>query len=658
LLRFSDYPARNLDAALTKEWLETNGIGGFSSSTIVGLNTRRYHGLLTAATHPPVGRVVLLSKLEETIIVSDARTEISCNEYSGAIHPTGHQYLSEFRLDPFPVFVYSIGEVALEKSVFLVQGENTVVVEYKSNEACALEIQPLIAFRDYHSLTRANGVISSVVQFDTGSAVVHPYLDLPQLYFAHNASEFRQTGSWYYNFRYRVEQERGLDSEEDLFNPFLLRFELDRFRRACIVVSVHPRGVQELDFLRSREVQRRSQISARCPSPDSFEADLTAAAEQFIVARGNLQTIIAGYHWFSDWGRDTMIGLPGLAISTGRFDVAKNILLAFANAVDMGMVPNRWPDAGVEPEYNTADATLWFFEAIGKLVRRTGDYQFLADHLLDKLTSIIDWHVRGTRFGIRMAANGLLSCGETGADPKFATQLTWMDARCGDAAVTPRVGMPVEIEALWYTALCWMEHFSANLGNQAQAEYYNAMASTAKHAFEPLFWNEEAKCLYDVVEGDVRDPSIRPNQIFAISLSHPLLAGERARQVVERVQQDLLTPVGLRSLAPSDSRYAGRYEGGPSTRDSRYHQGTVWSWLLGPFITAYLRVNEDGAAARQQASEWLNAIKQHLQEAGLGQISEIFDGDFPHNPRGCIAQAWSVGEVLRVVSDLKHQQTA
>lgn len=635
MIRFTNYPARDLDAALRKEWLETNGIGGFGSSTIAGLNTRRYHGLLTAATKPPLGRFVLLSKLEESLISGNSRVELACNEYPGVIHPDGYIYLEEFRLNPFPIFVYRVGDLAIQKRVFAVHGENTIVVEYEANLPCSLEIRPLIAFRDYHSLTHRNDALNGDLQISPQLVTITPYDSLPALHFAHNAAAIEKTGEWYQNFHYRVEQERGLDHEEDLFNPFVMRFELTDGQPVVVIASTERRETEDAATFREREIARR-------PHPGG----LVAAADQFIVQRGELQAIIAGYHWFSDWGRDAMIALPGLTLTTGRIEMAKKILLAFAGTVSDGMLPNRWPDAGEAPEYNTADATLWFFEAIGALMRNTADYNVLRANLLDTLTSIVEWHVRGTRFGIKVEENGLLACGEPG------TQLTWMDAKVNGVPVTPRIGMPVEIEALWYNALRTMEHLFTQLGDVASAKKYSAMAAKARDAFESLFWNDSASCLYDVVCRDLRDASIRPNQILALSLTHPLITGERARKVIARVQRDLLTPFGLRTLSPEDSRYVGRYEGSPEVRDAAYHQGTVWPWLLGPFITAYLRVHHKSSESMQQAREWLRNMESDLCDAGLGQISEIFDGDPPHRPRGCIAQAWSVGEILRVLAEL------
>jgi predicted glycogen debranching enzyme len=362
-----------------------------------------------------------------------------------------------------------------------------------------------------------------------------------------------------------------------------------------------------------------------------------SAAGQFIVQRDELRSVIAGYHWFSDWGRDAMIALPGLTLATGRPEIAKDILLAFARSIDQGMLPNRFPDAGETPEYNTVDATLWFFAAADALVRATVDLQFVKEHLYEKLVNIVDWHERGTRYGIHTDADGLLACGE---------RLTWMDARVGDWVVTPRSGKPVEVQALWYNALRTLEAFAAQFGDTVTSSRCLSLAlDLVRPNFVRLFWNDGADCLYDVVNGDTRDASIRPNQIFAVSLPYTMLPEDRAHKVVDVVQRELLTPYGLRTLATTDPRYRGRYEGDQLSRDAAYHQGTVWPWLLGPFLTAYMKVN--GPESRDGMAHWLAPFREHLRTAGLGQISEIFDGDPPHQPRGCIAQAWSIAEILR-----------
>jgi len=652
MIQFTQETCGDLEAALRREWLETNGLGGFASSTIIGLNTRRYHGLLVAATKPPIGRLVMLSKLEETLFIEGQAFALSANRYPGAVHPQGFRYLKRFRLDPFPVFTYEVEGIEIEKTVFMVHGENSTVVQYElknnhpeSPKNLALEIRPLIAFRDYHSTTHQNNAISAAVDENPGLTTVTPYQGLPSVHLAHNAIELRKVGVWYRNFEYDAEHERGLDFSEDLFNPYVLRFDLRLRPEASVIASTEKRNVSNVAAYRQTAMTRHRNAVPSSPVEDNFRQTLAAAADQYIVSRGDQKTVIAGYHWFSDWGRDTMIALPGLTLPTGKYDVARSILRTFAKHVDQGMLPNRFPDAGETPEYNTVDATLWFFEAARAFLAYTGDVDFVRAELYPVFADIIAWHVRGTRYGIKVDPSGLLTSGEPGV------QLTWMDAKVGDWVVTPRRGKPVEIQALWYNALCIMENLAGKFGDEAEQERYRGMATVASWSFNRLFWNEKESCLYDVVNGGPPDASIRPNQIIAVSLTHSMLPPERATKVVEKVQKHLLTPYGLRSLAPSDPQYRGRYTGGPAERDGAYHQGTVWPWLIGPFITAYVKTNGESESARAQAGEWLKPLQDHLSEGGLGQISEIFDGDAPQRPCGCIAQAWSVGEVLRAYAE-------
>ncbi len=632
MIQLDQQSCRNLDIASSREWLETNGIGGFSSSTIVGLNTRRYHGLLTAATKPPVGRMVLLSKLEETLVVDGRRYELSANQYPGVVHPQGFNYQTGFRLDPFPIFTYEIEGIRIDKSVFMVQGENTTVVQYHTSSPtnATLEIRPLIAFRDYHSTTHENSALVQHVQIESGLATLKPYTDLPALYLAHNAREIDANGFWYRNFQYAVEQERGLDFVEDLFSPCVLTFDLES--TATVIASTQPHDVSQADEYRNRRKTSRS-------ANDLIDT-LTTAADQFIVAREQGKTVIAGYHWFADWGRDTMIALPGLALATGRIEVAKSILREFAKHVDQGMLPNRFPDAGETPEYNTVDATLWYFEAVRSLLHHTNDYDFVRENLYDVLKNIIKWHIKGTRYRIHVDDDGLLYSGEPGV------QLTWMDAKVGDWVVTPRHGKPVEIQALWYNALKVMEHLAGAFEDATAKDKFAVMAQQASDSFNKQFWNAELGCLYDVVDGESFDASIRPNQVIAVSLANSMVSTEQARSILAVVERELLTPRGLRTLSPKEPKYVGKYHGDPRSRDGAYHQGTIWPWLMGPYITAYNKTFGT-EAGREFASQWFVQFQEHLREACLGQVSEIFDGDAPHHPRGCVAQAWSVSELLR-----------
>jgi predicted glycogen debranching enzyme len=661
MIEIDQESCRNLGTALSREWLETNGIGGFSSSTIVGLNTRRYHGLLTAATKPPVGRLVLLSKLEETLIIDGQRYDLSANQYPGAVHPQGFQYQTGFRLDPFPSFTYEIQGVRLEKSVFMLQGQNTTVVQYDifktksqaDSSSLSLEIRPLIAFRDYHSTTHENGALNPHVETENGLTTIKPYEDLPALHFAHDADAIDTNGFWYRNFQYAVEQERGLNFAEDLFNPCTFTFALNASASINLIASTERRDVSQANAYRKAELERRELLSGNSARGEANQlvTALTAAADQFIVARERCKTVIAGYHWFADWGRDTMIALPGLTLATGHPEIARSIIAEFANHVDRGMLPNRFPDAGETPEYNTVDATLWFFEAVRSLLQYTNDYEFVRENLYAVLSDIVDWHVRGTRYNIHVDDDGLLYSGEPGV------QLTWMDAKVGDWVVTPRHGKPVEIQALWYNALRVMEQLATKFKDAKAKKKYAAMADKARASFTEMFWNEGAGCLYDVINGKARDASIRPNQILSVSLTNSMVTSKRAKSILSAVERELLTPRGLRTLSPTDANYIGRYEGDPRSRDCAYHQGTVWPWLMGPFITAYVKTF--GRKVGQDfANEWLSQFQGHLSESCLGQVSEIFDGDALHTPRGCVAQAWSVAELLRAAIENVYSTSA
>jgi len=628
----------------TREWLETNGLGGFASSTVAGLHTRRYHGLLVAALRSTGGRVVMLSKLEESVIVDGRRYELSANQYPGTIHPNGYEFLREFRHEPFPAFTFRVEEVEIEKRVFMIHGQNKTVVEYevRAGAGCVLELRPLIAFRDYHSLTRRNPVLDPTVGIETGMAALKPYVDLPALYLAHNADELETGGSWYHNFQYDVERERGMEYEEDLFQPLTARFYLSPGRGATVIASTAKMDARLAPDLRRSEIERRIEVSRVPLCADPFVRALAKAADQFIVRRGELHSVIAGYHWFSDWGRDAMISLPGLTLVTGRYEMARRILRAFAAHADRGMLPNSFPAAGEKPSYNTVDASLWMFGAVHALLRHTADYDFVRAELYPTLQNIVEWYWRGTRFGIRVDGDGLVMAGEKGV------QLTWMDAKVGEWVVTPRQGKAVEIQALWYHALRVMELLAARFEGEAGRKRYEEMASRARAGFLRVFWNEEAGCLYDVVDGERRDGSIRPNQILAVSLEHSMLTPEQARSVVDVVRRELLTPFGLRTLSPTDPEYRPHFEGDMRSRDAAYHQGTVWPWLMGPFADAYLKVNGRTEESRGQVKKWLAPLRDYLGQTGLGQIPEIFDGGPPHHARGCMAQAWSVAELLRI----------
>ncbi len=649
-IQFDSEVLSDLTRSAHLEWLETNGKGGFASSTVIGLNTRRYHGLLTPALTPPVRRHVLLSRVEETMEGEGTTIELGCSFYPGAVHPQGHRFLNSFRLDPFPVFTYWAGERGLEKAVFLVSGEDTVVLRYTlfAGTGCILSVRPFLAFRDYHSLTRRNDAIDGTLQQSSGTVSVRPYPGLPALSFHHDAREVIAGGDWWLNHQYPREAERGLDYEEDLYSPFALRFELSTGSSVFVVASTDRTARSDARSLERAERERRRGVAqaAKTASP-AIDERLALAADAFVVRReGGGSTIIAGYPWFTDWGRDTMISLPGLCLVTGRTTEARDILTTFARYVDRGQIPNLFPDSGAAPEYNNVDGTLWFVHACGRYFEETGDLETARKVLLPALLEIIRHHRDGTRYGIRMDADGLLRAGDAG------TQLTWMDARVGDWVVTPRAGKPVEVNALWIEALETTKEMAIRLGVIGEAQPLGDLARRAREAFGRRFWYPEGGYLYDVIDGPggASDPSLRPNQVFAAALPHPALDGERAKAMLEVVRRELLTPFGLRTLSPRDSRYTPRYEGGQLARDGAYHQGTVWPWLLGPFVTAYLRVHGRTGETVAAARGMLEPLLQHLHGAGVGQLPEIFDAEPPHRPVGCFAQAWSVAEVLRLMA--------
>ena len=648
-ITFDNSITKNLDEAIRREWLETNGLGGWASSTIAVAHTRRYHGLLVAATQPPVGRLVLLSKLDDSVEVDGQRFDLATNLYPGAAHPKGFQYLQEFSKDPFPTFTYAVSGIVVRRTVAAVHGENTTLVLYEVIESpseLSLELRPFVAGRDYHSLTRANDSISKTFSFQDGIFRVLPYDGLPELFIQVPGATFEAGPDWYLNFEYPVEQYRGLDYQEDLFTYGIFKCSLKAGDTLGVIISTDNPVGREAAALYDQEKQRRLALLSDQQGTDKITKILTLAADQFVVQRGEgLRTIIAGYNWFTDWGRDTMIALPGITLATGRFDDAKRIIQAFAESTSQGMLPNRFPDGGEEPEYNTVDATLWFFIAVYKYLQYSGDDQFVRNEPMPILEDIIAWHDRGTRYNIHTAEDGLLYAGESGV------QLTWMDAKIGDWVVTPRTGKAVEINALWYNGLKILAELSQRFGRADQAESYAQRADQVKDRFLEVFWYDEGGYLYDYVDGENRNTTIRPNQIFALSLPFPLLNAEKATKVLEIIRNKLYTPFGLRSLAPDDPEYRPLYGGSPYDRDSAYHQGTVWGWLLGPFLTALVRIK--GAAGKKEARKLLNEMKPHLEDGGIGTVSEIFDGDPPHEPHGCIAQAWSVAEILRAyVEDL------
>jgi len=658
------------DTALAREWLVTNGLGGFASGTVAQANTRRYHGLLVAALRPPVERVVMVAKLDVAAVYRGERVELGTNEYAGGtLAPRGFERLSAFRLDgTMPVWTYAFADALLEQRVWMAHGRNTTYVTLTLSAAAEpveLELVPLCTYRDYHS--HGHGGWSLEVESQVRACQITAFQGARPYRLIADSGEFTPASDWYWHFHHRAEAERGLDTEEDLFRPGVFRARLAPGATLTFVATAEAWEPESQKAALAEHVKRnRTLLRILDAQAPAWLRQLTLAADQFITQRwrdGKPEgtTVIAGYPWFSDWGRDTMIALPGLALATGREADAASILRTFAAHASEGMLPNRFPDGGEAPEYNTVDATLWYFHAIDAYLAATGDQKLLRD-LYPVLREIVDWHRRGTRYGIHVdPEDGLLFAGEPGV------QLTWMDAKIGDWVVTPRIGKPVEINALWHFALLRMATWSKALSDRhASAEFARDAARVAE-SFAEAFWHADGGYLFDVIDcpaddsaamgtnarGQRADPSLRPNQIFAVSLGTDLLNEARARAVVAICARELLTPVGLRSLARGDAHYVGRYEGGPRQRDAAYHQGTVWGWLLGPFALAHYRVYGDVA----HSARLLEGFATHLDEGCLGTISEIFDADAPHAPRGCFAQAWSVSETLRAWHQLTRAST-
>jgi predicted glycogen debranching enzyme len=634
------FPPTNLRIApvtlpLDAEWLESDSMGGFASGTVGGARTRRYHALLLTAQHPPSERVVLVNGIEVWVEQAGGSFPLSTQHYvPDVVQPRGVDAIVDFVHEPWPMWTYrgpDGTEIVQECIVDRVDG--TVLLTWRLSSTAAahgarLMVRPLLSGRDYHSLMHENADFDFSANVADGNVTWRPYRSLPGIAALTNGS-YTHDPLWYRDFLYTEEALRGLDCVEDLGSPGMFHFDLAD-RAALLLLRAGDGIAVDASALAARIRALESTRRKREP--------LDRAARAYLVRRGRGHSIIAGYPWFTDWGRDTFVAMRGLCLAGGRYDTAASILLCWADHVSDGMLPNRFPDGLASPEYNAVDASLWYVVAVGEFLEVARPSAEVADRLRRATAAIIDGYAQGTRYGIRMAGDGLLACGTPGE------QLTWMDAKVGDHAVTPRIGKPVEVEALWINAL-------RNAGGA-----YDAIAERAETAFCERFWNAALGCLYDVIDVDHVagrvDARVRPNQIFAVGgLPRALTGGDRAQSVVAIVERQLLTPMGLRSLAPNDPDYHPRYEGGVAERDIAYHQGTVWPWLVGAFVDAWLRVNGDDEAHRREARQrFLAPLVAHLDVTGLGHVSEIADGDPPHTPRGCPFQAWSLGELLRALA--------
>ena len=655
----------SLELAESREWLVTNGIGGFASGTAAGTSTRRYHGLLMASLQPPTDRTLLVAGLDETVRYGATSFPLATNRWvSGDVSPKGYLNIESFHLEGTkPVWRYALADALLEKRVWMKQGENTTYVEYtltRANSPIEIEGKVLVSYRDFHATTRADGWQMKIDPVEKGIRVVA--FDGATPFFLMSASAaFEIRHEWYRNFFMPVERERGLDDHEDRLLAGVFRGQLAVGQKLTLVFSTETQALldgeqalvlqsnHDLKLFHAWQKRHSDTVATATEDEPGWLWQLVLAADQFIVTRPLPDdsaglSVIAGYPWFCDWGRDTMIAIPGLTLPLGRPEIARKILESFAQYVDHGMLPNNFPDRGGAPQYNTMDAAMWYFEAVRQYFEATQDLA-LVNKLFPVLSAIIDAHVAGTRYNIKVdPADALLY----GGSPEV--QLTWMDAKIGDWVVTPRIGKPVEINALWLNALSTTAEFARRLARPREG--YLKLKEKAERNFQ-RFWNPARNCCFDVIDapGVGADAALRPNQLFAVSLPVSPLAPEQQKAVVDTLGRELLTSFGLRSLGPSESGYLGQYAGGPRERDAAYHQGTVWAWLLGPYALAHYKVYGD----RQAAQSFLEPLGRSIYSAGLGSISEIFGGDAPFPSAGCFAQAWSVGEVFRAWEFLAGQ---
>ena len=629
------------------EWLEADGLGGFASGTVSGIRTRRYHALLLAATRPPAGRLVLVNGFDASVETANGTFALSSQLYPpDLMHPDGASRIAEFKSEPWPRWVFALEDgTRIRQEIFAINGASIVVLSWRlltPGRRALLSLRPFLSGRDYHGMHHENRAFQFQPQMDHQRILWHPYPGIPGIIALDNG-EYRHQPDWYRNFVYEQERARGLDFTEDLAAPGSFQWNLADGEAALILAAegfeneklpADQPAEESLSRLRAKERRRRR----------NFATPLDGAAASYLVRRGTGKTIVAGYPWFTDWGRDTFISLRGLCLATGRLDDAGDILLEWSNVVSEGMLPNLFPDQGDRPEYNSVDASLWYIIAVHDFLSARQNYggkvsQRQKESLQKAVDAILTGYSQGTRYGIRMDQDGFLAAGVPGM------QLTWMDAKIGDWVVTPRIGKPVEVQWLWLNAL-W-------IGGRFNDKWLEPLVR-GRESFRTRFWSEQSGYLYDVIDADHQagklDASFRPNQIFAIGgLPVALLDGVRARRVVDEVERRLWTPLGLRSLAPGETGYTTHYQGGVRERDGAYHQGTVWPWLIGLFVEAWLRVRGATDDAKHEArARFLAPMLEHLHEAGLGHVSEIADADPPHTPRGCPFQAWSLAELLRL----------
>lgn len=670
-INVKDTSLSNIESALSKEWIITNGLGGYASSTVLGLNTRKYHGLLVAAFNPPINRWVLLTKLDEEIIIGKENYLLGTNEFRDVIFPEGYKFLTEFSISPLPIFRYLVDGLSLKKTIFMPYMQNSTVAIYEaenfSENKAIIKISPLINSRHIYDVTDNASLSWTFVQkrFKDG-IIIAPSNSFSSLILSSGQNgNYTEERWWIENLYFRVDASRGESSTDDYFRPGFFNFLIDpKEKKKFFIIASAGKNHQEaknlflglnrnltnIDLLHREELKRRINLIKQFQKNNiDLEIDnwlkwIIQAADSFIVHRASTgkKSVIAGYNWFDDWGRDALISLPGLTLVTGKFEEAKEILLTFGYYCNKGIIPNRFSDKGGDfPLYNTVDATLWYFNAILQYLKYTGDFNFIRNKLWNTLNKIIDYHINGTIFGIHMDNDGLIAHGP---------QLTWMDAVTIDGFVTPRSGKAVEIQALWYNALIIMKLLARQFNQIEYEETYCNLAKKVKENFVANFWDQEKGYLFDVISEKGADSSLRPNQIFAVSLDFSMVDTLKSEKIVEKVWKYLWGEYGLKTLPSSDYRYIGKYIGDWKHRDSAYHNGTVWAWLLGPFVEAFLKIKNHEPSWRKFAFDTFlhPLLSEELYRAGLGTVSEIFDGDKPHFSRGCISQAWSVAELLRI----------
>ena len=652
---------------IEKEWLVTNSLGSYASSTVLGINTRKYHGLFVAALDPPGNRTVCLSKLDEDVLVGNDVFRLGSTEFHDVIYPEGYKLINQFSITPFPTYDYDLGNVQVKKTIFMPKNRNAVAATYKianqNNSDIKVRLYPLLTCRYFHTVVYRLRAQLNFTLKSTSTQTQATFLN-PQVAIVCRTTEgeFKEKINWINHIHYRDELERGEADVDDCFQPGYFEVQVPcnaekEFAVTCAVSHSSQQAQETLDSignsittikeLYTHELNQKSELLSvfqrdysQVPMTDWLNWILLAADSFIVENMAGIKAVIAGYHWFEPWGRDTFISLPGLMLVTGKYSDAKGILRNFIQYCKSGLIPNFIADKSGIPVYDTVDATLWYVNAVLQYVKYTGDFGFVKDELWERLQDIVENHQSGTLFGIRVEDDGLLTHGP---------RLTWMDASVGNDVITPRTGKAVEIQALWYNTLRTMEMFANKFEASTLAEKYGAMANQTRISFSEKFWNPQNGCLFDVVDNKAPDASIRPNQIFAVSLDYTMLDGERSLKVVETVNRELVTPFGLRTLSLGDPKFVGKCMGDSRSRDMAYHNGTIWPWLLGPYVTAYLKVNDYSVKAREKMLEnlILPLFTVGIHQGGLGTINEIYDCDPPNAPRGCISQAWSVAEPLR-----------